>query len=331
MNIHDPRAPRPHGPKANGHNPDRSVHPGSGRRKTREFPRGRQPDEQSVDEVRALLGDRSRAADLLIEHLHLLQDRYGCLHARHLVALANEMRLALVEVYEVASFYAHFDIVMEDEPPPPPCMGGCHNAPVVAIGHSLHEHATIENVTSAVQNGHTHPHVPEYPDLERYRAAGGYKLLSECLEGKRPVEDIIKTLEDSNLRGLGGAGFPTGRKWRFVRAEPAPRLMAINGDEGEPGTFKDRHYLETDPHRFLEGMLWRRKPSTSTCGTSIRSAAKFCCAKFRSCRLQVSPATLKSTFAVAPAPTSAAKNRRCWSRSKASAACPGTSRPSRAK
>jgi formate dehydrogenase len=134
-------------------------------------------------------------------------------------------------------------------------MGGCHNAPVAAIGHSLHEHATIENVTSAVQNGHTHPHVPEYPDLERYRAAGGYKLLSECLEGKRPVEDIIKTLEDSNLRGLGGAGFPTGRKWRFVRAEPAPRLMAINGDEGEPGTFKDRHYLETDPHRFLEGML----------------------------------------------------------------------------
>src|SRR5215217_9489032 len=120
MNIHDSRAPRPHGPKPNGHNPDRSVHPGSGRRKTREFPRGRQPDEQSLEEVRALLGDRSRAPDLLIEHFHLLQDRYGCLHARHLVALAHEMRLALVEVYEVASFYAHFDIVMEDEPPPPP-------------------------------------------------------------------------------------------------------------------------------------------------------------------------------------------------------------------
>src|ERR687893_1297183 len=120
MNIHDSRPPQPHGPKPNGQNPDRSIHPGSGRRKTREFPRGRQPDEQSLEELRALLGDRSRAPDLLIEHLHLLQDRYGCLHARHLVALANEMRLALVEVYEVASFYAHFDIVMDDEPAPPP-------------------------------------------------------------------------------------------------------------------------------------------------------------------------------------------------------------------
>src|SRR5919107_4378188 len=120
MNIHDSRAPQPHGPKPNGDNPDRSVHPGSGRRKTREFPRGRQPDEQSLEEVRALLGDRSRAPDLLIEHLHLLQDRYGCLHARHLTALAHEMRLALVEVYEVASFYAHFDIVMDGEPAPPP-------------------------------------------------------------------------------------------------------------------------------------------------------------------------------------------------------------------
>ena len=240
----------------------------------------------------ALLGDRSRQADLLIEHLHLLQDRYGCLHARHLVALATEMRLALVEVYEVASFYAHFDIVMDGEPAPPPltvrvcdsltcelmgaqkllqelpgalgrdvrvvrapCMGGCHNAPVAAIGHALHEHATIDSVTRAVASGGTHPHVPDYPDFDRYRAAGGYKLLASCLDGTRPVEDIIKTLEDSNLRGLGGAGFPTGRKWRFVRAEPAPRLMAINADEGEPGTFKDRHYLETDPHRFLEGML----------------------------------------------------------------------------
>jgi formate dehydrogenase len=293
MNIQDPRAPRPHGPGPNGSgNPDRSVHPGSGRRKSRDFPRGRQPDAESLEEVRALLGDRPRAPDLLIEHLHLLQDRYGCLHARHLVALTNEMRLALAEVYEVASFYAHFDIVMEDEPPPPPltvrvcdslscemmgaqkllaqlpaalgegvrvvrapCMGGCHNAPVAAIGHALHEHATLESVTRAAQNGETHPHLPGYFDFGIYQAGGGYKLLSECLDGTRQVEDIIKTLEDSNLRGLGGAGFPTGRKWRFVRAEPAPRLMAVNGDEGEPGTFKDRYYLETDPHRFLEGML----------------------------------------------------------------------------
>ena len=285
MNVHTR-------PKPNGTPPARSVHPGSGRRKTRETPKGRQVDPQALDEVRALLADRPRRADLLIEHLHLIQDKYGCLHARHLVALANEMRLALVEVYEVASFYAHFDIVMEEEPAPPPltvrvcdsltcammgaerllaeltaklepnirvvrapCMGGCHNAPVTAIGHALHEHATVASVTQAVVAGETHPHIPAYPDVERYRAEGGYRLLATCLDGTRSAEDVIKPLEDSNLRGLGGAGFPTGRKWRFVRAEPAPRLMAVNADEGEPGTFKDRHYLETDPHRFLEGML----------------------------------------------------------------------------
>jgi formate dehydrogenase len=275
-----------------GAQPRRSVHPGSGRRKTREFPRGRQPDAQAVAEVRALLQDRSRARDLLIEHLHVLQDAFGCLHARHLVALAAEMRLALVEVYEVASFYAHFDIVMDGEPPLPPvtvrvcdsltcaltgaerllaelkgalepgvrvvrapCMGGCHNAPVAAVGHALHEHATVEGVTSALRSGRSHPHIPAYADFERYGAGGGYRLLRACLEGARTVEDILTPLETSNLRGLGGAGFPTGRKWRFVRAEAAPRLMAVNADEGEPGTFKDRHYLETDPHRFLEGML----------------------------------------------------------------------------
>jgi formate dehydrogenase beta subunit len=286
MNVHHQSA------KPNGAPPPRSVHPGSGRRKTRDTPKGRQVDPQALEEVRALLGDRPRRADLLIEHLHLLQDHYGCLHARHLVALADEMRLALVEVYEVASFYAHFDIVMDGEPAPPPvtvrvcdsltcalmgaerllaelkgslepsvrvvrapCMGGCHNAPVAAIGHALHEHATVESVTKAVSAGETHPHIPGYVDFDRCRAEGGYKLLTDCLEGRRGVEDVIKTLEDSNLRGLGGAGFPTGRKWRFVRAEPGPRLMAVNADEGEPGTFKDRHYLETDPHRFLEGML----------------------------------------------------------------------------
>jgi formate dehydrogenase beta subunit len=285
MNVHTQ-------PKPDRAPPARSIHPGSGRRKTRDTPKGRQVDPQALDEVRALLGDLPRRADLLIEHLHLLQDKYGCLHARHLVALANEMRLALVEVYEVASFYAHFDIVMDSEPAPPPitvrvcdsltcammgaerlraelkgrlepnvrvvrapCMGGCHNAPVTAIGHALHEHATVESVSNAAARGHTHPHIPDYVDFERYRAEGGYNLLADCLSGSRSVEDVIKPLEDSNLRGLGGAGFPTGRKWRFVRAEPAPRLMAVNADEGEPGTFKDRHYLETDPHRFLEGML----------------------------------------------------------------------------
>jgi formate dehydrogenase len=272
---------------------NRSIHPGSGRRKTRSEPKGRQVDPQALDEVQALLGDRSpRQRDLLIEHLHIIQDRYGHLSAAHLAALAHEMKLALVEVYEVASFYAHFDIVLDGETAPPPltirvcdsltcemmgaqtllaelpakvgtgvrvvrapCMGGCHNAPVTAIGHALHEHATVDSVVAAAKEGETHPHIPDHVGFEAYRAGGGYRLLEECLSGKRELESVLKALEDSNLRGLGGAGFPTGRKWRFVRAEAGPRLMAVNGDEGEPGTFKDRYYLETDPHRFLEGML----------------------------------------------------------------------------
>ncbi|AWJ85923.1 NADH-quinone oxidoreductase subunit F (plasmid) [Azospirillum sp. TSH58] len=271
----------------------RAIHPGSGRRNTRPQPKGRQVDPAALAEVQALLGDRSRQRDLLIEHLHLLQDTYHGLHARHLAALAHEMRLALVEVYEVASFYAHFDIVMdgEDAPPPvtvrvcdslsccmaggeklldelraadmgpdvrvvrAPCMGACHNAPAVAIGHALHENATVESVVTAVKNGETHPQLPTYVSLEQYKAEGGYRLLADCLTGNVPVDDILGKLEGANLRGLGGAGFPTGRKWRFVRHEPGPRLMAVNGDEGEPGTFKDRYYLENDPHRFLEGML----------------------------------------------------------------------------
>ncbi|WP_455175195.1 NAD(P)H-dependent oxidoreductase subunit E [Azospirillum largimobile] len=273
--------------------PARSVHPGSGRRKTRDQQKGRQVDPVSLDEVRELLGDRSRQADLLIEHLHLLQDHYGCLHARHLAALAKEMKLALVEVFEVASFYAHFDIVMDGEPAPPkltirvcdslscalagaeqlhealkagvderdvrvvraPCMGGCNNAPVVAIGHAPHENATVESVLDAVAHGHTHPEIPNYLGFDEYIRNGGYKMLAECLDGARDVDAVLKMLEDSSIRGLGGAGFPTGLKWRYVRAEPGPRMMAINGDEGEPGTFKDRFHLERDPHRFLEGML----------------------------------------------------------------------------
>jgi NADH:ubiquinone oxidoreductase subunit F (NADH-binding)/NADH:ubiquinone oxidoreductase subunit E len=271
---------------------DRRIHPGSGRRRGPNYPKGRQVDPDALAEVQALLGERERRADLLIEHLHLLQDHFGCLHARHLVALADEMRLALAEVYEVASFYAHFDIVIDEESAPPPitvrvcdslscalaggetlleelrgrlgdgvrvvrapCMGGCDKAPAVAIGHALHENASADSVAAAVAAGETHPHVPRYPALDAYRAAGGYKLLQACLGGTKPVEDTIKALEDSGLRGLGGAGFPTGRKWRFVRQEPKPRLMAVNADEGEPGTFKDRYFLETDPHRFLEGML----------------------------------------------------------------------------
>ena len=274
---------------------DRRIHPGSGRRRGLDHPKGRQVDPAALAEVRALLGDRERRRDLLIEHLHLLQDHFGCLRARHLVALAEEMRLSLVEVYEVASFYAHFDIVMDDEKPPPPltirvcdslscelagaqqllnelqaglsgeavrvvrapCMGGCHNAPVVAIGHALHEHATAASVSAAaaVDAGGAHPEIPSYTGLDAYRTAGGYRLLQSCLAGERTREQVIEALEHSGLRGLGGAGFPTGRKWRLVRQEPGPRLLAVNGDEGEPGTFKDRHFLETEPHRFLEGML----------------------------------------------------------------------------
>jgi NADH:ubiquinone oxidoreductase subunit F (NADH-binding)/NADH:ubiquinone oxidoreductase subunit E len=270
----------------------RSIHPGSGRRKTAKTPKGRQVDPTALSEVQAVLGDAPRTRDLLIEHLHALQDRFGCLHARHLVALASEMRLAITEVYEVASFYAHFDIVDDaEEAPPPltirvcdslscalaggerlrvqlaeglgrkarvvraPCMGACHNAPAVAIGHALHEHATAENVQQAIAHGAQHPEIPAYIDFEEYRRNGGYALLQACLSGAKPIEEVIATLEGSALRGLGGAGFPTGRKWRFVKAEPKPRYMAVNGDEGEPGTFKDRCYLETDPHRFLEGML----------------------------------------------------------------------------
>jgi formate dehydrogenase beta subunit len=272
--------------------PPRRIQPGSGRRGGRDRPRGRQVEPEALDEVLALLGERPRQRDLLIEFLHLIQDKYGCLHARHLTALASEMRLALVEVYEVASFYAHFDIVMEDETPPPPltvrvcdsltcalmgaeelvaqlpaklgvrvrvvrapCMGACHNAPTVALGHALHEHATVDSVAAAIMRGETHPHLPAYRALDAYRGDGGYRLLEDCVAGRRTIEAILKPLEDSALRGLGGAGFPTGRKWGLVRAEPGTHMMAVNADEGEPGTFKDRYFLETDPHRFLEGML----------------------------------------------------------------------------
>jgi formate dehydrogenase len=273
-------------------NQDRRIHPGSGRRRGREQPKGRQVDPLALVQVQALLGEQERRRDLLIEFLHLLQDHYGCLHARHLAALADEMRLSLVEIYEVASFYAHFDIVMDDEAPPPeltvrvcdsltcelmgasallaglperlgdkvrvvraPCMGGCHNAPVVAVGHALHEHATLDSVAEASAHGEAHPEIPTYVTLDQYRAGGGYKLLADCASGTRTRESVIEAMEKSEIRGMGGAGFPTGRKWRFVLAEPGPRMMAVNGDEGEPGTFKDRYFLETDPHRFLEGML----------------------------------------------------------------------------
>jgi formate dehydrogenase len=262
------------------------------RRRPARTPKGRQVDPTALADVCALLGDRSRQRDLLIEHLHLIQDRFGHLSAAHLAALAQEMKLALAEVYEVATFYAHFDVVKEGEHAPPaitvrvceslscalagaenliaslpgnlgpnvrvlraPCMGACDHAPVCAVGHVQVAHASLENVPKAIAAGaHAHAHKPG-KDFAAYQAEGGYTLLRACLDGKQTREDTIKAVSDAGLRGLGGAGFPTGRKWALVRAEPAPRLMAVNADEGEPGTFKDRYYLERDPHRFIEGML----------------------------------------------------------------------------
>jgi formate dehydrogenase len=263
-----------------------------GRRRPPRTPKGRQVDPQALVEVRGLLTDRPRRRDLLIEHLHLIQDQYGHLSAAHLAALASEMKMALTEVYEVATFYAHFDVVKEGELPPPPvtvrvcnslscamagaeklmkdlssklgrevrvvhapCMGGCDCAPVCAVGHVQTLKATVESVTAAVKDKpHAHAWEPDV-DFDAYRKAGGYALVKACLTDKRTRDEIIKIVSDAGLRGLGGAGFPTGRKWSLVRAEPAPRMFAVNADEGEPGTFKDRYYLERDPHRFIEGVL----------------------------------------------------------------------------
>jgi formate dehydrogenase beta subunit len=266
--------------------------PGSGRRRPPRTPKGRQVDPRALEEVRALLDGREHRRDLLIEHLHLIQDRYGHLSAAHLAALAQEMKLALTEVYEVATFYAHFDVVKDGEQPPPavtvrvcdslscamagaehllrelphrlgrevrvvraPCMGACDRAPVCAVGHVQVMRATGENVGAAVaRRTHAHAHACKNP-FDVYVGNGGYRLLRACQAGERTREEMIGLVSDAGLRGLGGAGFPTGRKWALVRAEPAPRLMAVNADEGEPGTFKDRYYLEIDPHRFIEGML----------------------------------------------------------------------------
>jgi formate dehydrogenase len=269
----------------------KSGSPG-GRRRPPRTPKGRQVDPQAVVEVRSLLTDRSRRRDLLIEHLHLIQDQYGYLSAAHLAALAAEMKMALTEVYEVATFYAHFDAVKDGELPPPPvtvrvcdslscamaggeklmkdlssklgrevrvvrapCMGACDRAPVCAIGHVQTFKATAETVAAAVKaKPHAHAWNPG-ADFAVYQKAGGYALLKACIADKRTRDELIKIVSDSGLRGLGGAGFPTGRKWSLVRAEPAPRMFAVNADEGEPGTFKDRFYLEQDPHRFIEGVL----------------------------------------------------------------------------
>ncbi|MGR3313052.1 NAD(P)H-dependent oxidoreductase subunit E [Roseovarius indicus] len=264
----------------------------SGRGKGRRTPKGRQLEDQPWDDVRRLLGDGPRRTDLLIEYLHLIQDEFGHLSAGHLRALAEELRIAQAEVYEVATFYAHFDVVKEGETPPPaltirvcdslscelagaqelkkaledgldpsevrvlraPCMGRCDTAPVLELGHNHIDHATPEKVNAAIEADDTHAHLPDYQGLAAYRESGGYAKL-EDLRKSGVFEDVQQTLLDAGVRGLGGAGFPSGRKWGFVRAEKGPRYLAVNGDEGEPGTFKDRFYLERHPHVFLEGML----------------------------------------------------------------------------
>ena len=265
---------------------------GASRQRKREAPKGRRVDPQALRDVQDLLASRPRRRDLLIEYLHAIQDAFGALSAAHLTALAQELKLAQSEVYEVASFYHHFDVLRDGDAAPPaltvrvcaglscemagaqalldklpailgadvrvlaaPCIGRCEQAPAVLVGQHPVARASSETVQAKVAAGETADLHQVHTGLAEYRAAGGYALLRDCANGLRSAEDVIAALEHSGLRGLGGAGFPAGRKWRIVRAEAGPRLMAINIDEGEPGTFKDRVYLERDPHRFLEGAL----------------------------------------------------------------------------
>jgi len=264
----------------------------SGVGKGRKTPKGRQVTDEAILEVRKLLGSGPLRRDLLIEFLHVIQDFYGHLSSRHLRALVEETRLSQAEVYEVASFYAHFDVVKEGEVVPPnftiricdslscelagsealkealqsgldrkavrivraPCMGRCDTAPVLVLGHNHIDFATVDKVKEAIDKNQTHMAMVEYESLETYTKLGGY----ECLKSYRKSGDwknVQQNINDSGLRGLGGAGFPSGKKWGFVRAAEGPRYLAVNGDEGEPGTFKDRYYLERTPHVFLEGML----------------------------------------------------------------------------
>ena len=285
-----------------GRQPERPAapaHPGKGGRRGRITARGRQVRPEARDELRELLGDRPRRRDHLIEFLHLVQDRWGHISTQHVAALADELRLAQTEVYEVATFYHHFDVVKEGENPPPPltvrvcdslscamagaeallaelraaldpsavrvlpapCMGACSNAPAVMVGKRRVEPATASSVQAAVAAGEVAPLLPEPIGFADYIAGGGYRLYRriagldpEALSGD-PWLELLAALDGSGLRGLGGAGFPTGKKWEIVRRQPAPRYLCVNADEGEPGTFKDRYYLRRDPHRFLEGVL----------------------------------------------------------------------------
>jgi len=253
---------------------------------------GRTTPHKALADIRDLLGDEPRSRDMLIEHLHKLQDSFGHISNRHILALAIEMELPMAEVYETATFYHHFDVIKPGGDPPPrltvrvcdsltcdmfgakqlvqelesekdkhvriqhvPCVGRCNAAPVAVVGMNPIEKATREKVFTAIQNNETEAELPKCINYKEYLDKGGYQVLQDCITGKHDRDNIIQILEDSSLRGLGGAGFPAGRKWRILRDQPQPRLIAINIDEGEPGTFKDRYYLERDPHRFIEGTL----------------------------------------------------------------------------
>jgi formate dehydrogenase beta subunit len=260
--------------------------------KARNQPKGRQIDLQARADVAALLTGHEIRRDLLIEYLHLIQDKFNCISSAHIAALAEALKLAQTEVYEVATFYHHFDVLKDGDTAPPaltvrvcetlscamagadellkklpailgkdvrviaaPCIGRCSEGPAVCVGQNAFGHATVDAVVQEVKAQHIRAVSGNYASLAAYRAELGYQTYLDIISGKRDVEATIKEMEDSGLRGLGGAGFPAGRKWRIVRDEAGPRLMAINIDEGEPGTFKDRYYLERDPHRFIEGML----------------------------------------------------------------------------
>ena len=263
---------------------------GSG--KGRKTPKGRQYDDNALKEVEELLGNLELRSDLLIEHLHRVQDKFGHLSMRHLRALSELLKMSMAEVYEVATFYAHFDVVREDEKAPPaltirvcdslscelagskelkaaledgldvnqvrvlraPCMGRCDTAPTLEVGHNHIDYATVEKVRAAISSGDTNVKIPDYEALKTYMKEGGYSKL-KSLEKSGNWQEVQETVLSAGLRGLGGAGFPSGKKWEFVRANSGPRYLAVNGDEGEPGTFKDRYYLERSPHLFLEGML----------------------------------------------------------------------------
>jgi len=270
----------------------RTVHPGAGRRNALLHPKGRLLTDAETAAVRALIGAGPYPRAMLIEYLHKIQDAEGCLPAGHLHGLAELMRIPMAEVYEVATFYDHFDVVRDGEPRPEPvtirvcdslscmlagaerliaeleafpqagvrvlrapCIGSCHTAPAAVVGHNHVDRATPEVLRGLAAAGTVTAKIPDYASLEAYEAGGGYQVLRRCLSNHLTVDEVIAKLSDGGLRGLGGAGFPTGRKWGLVRQAPGPRLMAVNGDEGEPGTFKDRKYLETNPHQFLEGML----------------------------------------------------------------------------